>query len=116
MFKVVWVCRFNKAMTREEARRHWLETHGPIALKVPGMRAYVQNHAVASVDARNLSDDDLPFDGYAEAWWDDRESYLAAMDSPEWKALNADGAIVFELETMTGAVLEEHVLRPKPAS
>ena len=29
-------------MTHEEFMKHWVEIHGPLALKVPGLRRYVQ--------------------------------------------------------------------------
>ena len=35
VYKVVWFARFLEGMDKHEARRHWREVHGPLALKVP---------------------------------------------------------------------------------
>ena len=115
VFKVVWLCQFNKNMTPEEGRKHWLEVHAPIALRVPGLKGYTQNHCVQPVGAQTITDQRLAFDGYAELWWEDKASYEAAMSSREWAALNEDGALVFEIHTLVGAVLDEHVVRRLPS-
>ena len=38
-------------MTQEEFSRFWLTKHGPLARRMPGLRAYSQNHIV---DTRQL--------------------------------------------------------------
>ena len=36
MFKVAWLARFPQGMTKEDARRHWAEIHGPMCSECPG--------------------------------------------------------------------------------
>src|SRR3712207_7926096 len=33
-------------LTPEQFRKHWLEVHGPLAARLPGLRRYHQNHVV----------------------------------------------------------------------
>ena len=47
MYKVIWLVRFHEGMPRDEAVRHWREVHGPLGVKVPGMKRYVQNHWIS---------------------------------------------------------------------
>jgi len=116
MYKVVWICRFNAELTPEQAQRHWREVHAPLVLKVPGVIGYVQNHCVETVGMALPNGEELVIDGLAEAWWETEDSYEAAMVSPEWKALNADAEINFDVSTMVGATVVEHVILPPPAA
>lgn len=116
MYKVMWICRFNKSMTREQAREHWRTTHAQLALKVPGMIGYVQNHCTETIGMDLPGGGSLIIDGVAEAWWRSEDEYDAAMSSPEWAALLEDGAINFDVDTMVAAVIDEYVMRPHPAS
>lgn len=62
--------------TFTEFQRHWRDEHGPVALGIPGLRGYVQNHAILDGRGRPL----LPyigFDACSEIVFDD----LAGMDA-----------------------------------
>jgi uncharacterized protein (TIGR02118 family) len=71
--------------------RHWEHVHGPLVARVPGVRRYVQNHAIPAAYAGGLQ----THDGWAEVWFDDVAALRAAMDTPEWRAAAADGATLF---------------------
>lgn len=108
MYKVVWFARFVDGMTRDEARRHWRDVHGPLGGKVPQVVEYVQSHAVDSLD-----DEAGPgFDGYSCCWFDDGASFAEALRTPEWADLGADGGNVFDMDWFTGmsAALDERVI------
>jgi uncharacterized protein (TIGR02118 family) len=64
MVKLVYcICR-KQGLSRDEFRRYWAEVHGPIGLRIPGLRKLVQSYAIpASGDARPGA-----FDGMAELW------------------------------------------------
>jgi uncharacterized protein (TIGR02118 family) len=115
MYKVVWICRFNENLSREQGQKHWREVHAPLVLEVPGIIGYTQNHCVDAVSMALPTGDALIIDGFAEAWWETEEAYEAAMVSPEWKTLNADAEINFDVATMVGATIEEYVMKPLPA-
>jgi uncharacterized protein (TIGR02118 family) len=70
-----------------EFQRYWREHHGPLAARVPGLRRYVQNHAMPeSYGSRNA-----PLcDGVAEAWFDSLEDLQRSTDTSETRAVRAD--------------------------
>jgi uncharacterized protein (TIGR02118 family) len=91
MVKAIWIAGKLPGLTYDEFFGHWREVHGPLAAKAPGMRRYVQNHAVQ--DAAGLRP--MTHDGWSEAWFDDLESLQGAVASPEWIALREDGRTLF---------------------
>jgi len=114
MTKVVWVARYRSGMPREEASRYWEKTHGALAAKTPGLGRYVQNHAVAPLPIAGYSGtQELKFDGYSCAWYSSFHAYEASVQTPEWAALVADSANVFDNSFFSGmsAVLDELTLR-----
>jgi uncharacterized protein (TIGR02118 family) len=70
---------------------HWENVHGPLAAKLPGLRRYIQNHVVLESIAIGAS----THDGWSELWFDDYWSFQQATKSPEWAAMEADGATLF---------------------
>ena len=71
-------------LTPEQFRRHWLEVHGPLAARLPGLRRYQQNHVV---DASQLAIDHArgawEVDGFSQLWFDDIDAMRRAVESPE---------------------------------
>jgi hypothetical protein len=49
----------------------------------------------------------LGFDGFSEAWYEDEESFIRSISTPEFATLIQDGYNVFEQGDMWGAALEE---------
>jgi uncharacterized protein (TIGR02118 family) len=84
MFTVTFVLHEKPGTDRTEALRYWRETHGPIAGKVPGVRRYVQQHAVGAPEG------DPPFLGVASMYFDDQDAFAAATQSAEFAAAVAD--------------------------
>ena len=81
-------------LTHDEFVRHWVEIHAPLAHAVPGLRRYIQNHVVLDFIARG----GMTHDGWSEFWFDDFWSFQHATRSPEWAAMEADGATLFMKE------------------
>jgi uncharacterized protein (TIGR02118 family) len=71
--------------------KHWTEVQGPLAMKLPGLRRYIQNHGVAEGYARG----GMTHDGWSELWFDDYGAFQKAYNSPEWKAMEEDGKTLF---------------------
>ncbi len=86
MFTVTFVVNEKPGMERTEALRYWRDTHGPIVRKIPGVRRYVQQHAVAAPEG------EPPFLGVASLYFDDQEAFGAAAASPEFAAAIEDVA------------------------
>ena len=93
MIKSLSLLTRKAGMTHEQFVKHWLEVHGPLARKVPGLRRYVQSHILEERTRPDIPSTDVEIDGVAELWYDDRESMLRALATPEAKALYADGAL-----------------------
>jgi uncharacterized protein (TIGR02118 family) len=70
---------------------HWSEVHGPLVAKLPGLRRYTQNHAFLEAFARG----GMTHDGWSELWFDDYAAFRRAVDSPEWRAMEADATTLF---------------------
>jgi len=95
-------------MTHEQFMKHWVEVHAPLALKVPGIRRYVQSHIVDGRRRPDILDIGVAIDGVAELWYDDAEAMARAGGSPEMTALHADGALF--IGRIQSFVMHEHVV------
>ena len=92
MTKIVVFLNKRPDMSRDEFRRYWREVHGPLGAKMPGVRKYMQNHAIA---------DGAPFDGFAEMRFDNTASMQAALASPESAAAGVDAPNFIEKTQLT---------------
>jgi uncharacterized protein (TIGR02118 family) len=108
MVKSVSFLTKKAGMTHEQFVKHWLEIHGPLALKVPGVRRYVQSHILEERKRPDIPSHDIDVDGIAELWYDDRDAMARANASPEAKALHADGALF--IGRIKSFVTEEKVI------
>lgn len=75
----------------EDFRRHWLEKHGPLAAKLPGLLRYEQNHVTDSVQ-RGIAFERGPeqLDGFSMLWFESEAAMKAAIATPAGQALVAD--------------------------
>ena len=112
MYKVVWFARFLEGMDKLEARRRWREAYHALGVKVTQIEAYVQSHAVAPLGPPEESDVRLRFDGYSSCWFADEESYVEALQTPEWADIAANSPNLFEPDSFRGmcAVLDERTI------
>jgi uncharacterized protein (TIGR02118 family) len=92
MIKTIGLLTRKDGWTHEQFMKHWVEIHAPLALAVPGLRRYVQNHIQAERRRADIAETNLEIDGIAELWFDDPAALEAAARTPEMKALQADGA------------------------
>src|SRR5205823_5615946 len=93
--------------TPEEFITYWLDVHGPISAKAPGMRGYVVSEVVRRLQG------DIEAEAFVEQWWDDEESLKRAQASPEMAAAWED---VPKYAKMNGTfwVVKENILIPPP--
>ncbi len=92
MIKTIGLLTRKDGWTHEQFMKHWVEIHAPLALAVPGLRRYVQNHIQAERTRADVTETKVEIDGVAELWFDDQAALEAAARTPEMKALHADGA------------------------
>ena len=102
MIKAVFLVHKRPGMNDEEFRRYWRETHGPIAAKMPGLRKYLQNPAIPEPDGTGPA-----YDGFAEMWFDSRESFDQGFASPEGKAALDDTANFIDVSRMQSFTVQE---------
>ena len=103
MLKFVVVCYRRSDWSREQFRRYFTETHGPLAMAIPGVRRYVQNFAAG--------DGGSDWDAVIEFWFDDRASMDSAWQSDAGRRASADNANLMDLTRTRWSVVEEIVVR-----
>jgi uncharacterized protein (TIGR02118 family) len=105
VIKFMVVCYRRPDWSRDQFRRYFDETHGPLAMTIPGVRRYVQNFV--EPDERR----DPPWDAVIEFWFDDSPSMEAAWHSEAGRLATADNANLMDLSRTRWAVVEEIVVR-----
>jgi uncharacterized protein (TIGR02118 family) len=106
LVKGVWQLKRMPGMGLEEFRKYWIDIHGTLGAKLPGLRRYVQSHLI---DEAYLYAEPR-YDGVAQLWFDNIDSLRAAFASPEGKALSADGPKFIDLSILQNFVAQEHVV------
>jgi uncharacterized protein (TIGR02118 family) len=82
--KRLGILRKKEGMPYDAFKKHWLEVHAALCVKLPGMRRYSVNF----VDRERFPH--FPYDGFSELWFDDEAALVASLGSPEGKTLLAD--------------------------
>ena len=102
MTKVLIMFQKRADLSREEFRRYWRETHAPLAVKMPGLRKYLQDHVIP-----DPAQDAPPYDAVAELWFDSSEAFQASMASPEGQATLADTPNFVDGDSVRMVTVEE---------
>ena len=84
MFKLIILITKKPTMTDQEFAEYMLETHAPIAKKMPGLRKYV-----VSIVQRPPNKEP-EYHGIAELWFDDRNNMKTAFSSPQGQMTQND--------------------------
>ena len=103
MVKAIFIATKMPGLTLGEFFDHWQNHHGRLGAKVPGLRRYVQNHAMPEV----YTDGCQTHDGWSELWFDDLAALHSAVKTPEWRALGEDGATLFATPMGIGVAREK---------
>jgi uncharacterized protein (TIGR02118 family) len=106
MVKVLTFLKRKPGMAVEEFQQYWLTRHPAVVTRLPGVRRYVQSHALASAYRKG----EPPWDGIAEVWADDTDALRAMTRSPEHAHVQADEARFIDRASMGLIVTEEHVV------
>jgi len=91
MVKAIFIVSKLSGLTLSEFFERWEHVLGPLAARAPGLRRYVQNHGIAAAYGGSGN----THNGWSELWFDDLGSLRAALASPEWEAVRAEGAMLF---------------------
>ena len=73
MIKVISALKRKPDMEVEAFQDYWLNVHGPIAARLPGVRRYVQSHTLLGGYRKRQP----AADGIAELWFDDTDALRA---------------------------------------
>jgi uncharacterized protein (TIGR02118 family) len=106
LVKGVWQLKRMPGMGLEEFRKYWINAHGTLGAKLPGLRRYVQSHLI---DEAYLYAEPR-YDGVAQLWFDNLDSLRSAFASAAGKALSADGPKFLDLSILRNFVAQEHVV------
>ncbi|MGH1492535.1 MAG: EthD family reductase [Acidimicrobiales bacterium] len=94
----------------EAFQDHWLNNHGPIVARLPGLRRYVQSHTRLGGYRRG----DVAYDGIAELWFDDKEALAAITATEEFAAAKQDEANFIDTGNLIELVVDDHVIKDGP--
>ena len=89
MIAAISLMRRQSGISAAQFRRHWLDIHGPLVCRFPGLRRYVQCHVVAS-SAMNEAARAMRIDGFPILYFDNDEDRVRAHHSVEMAACNVD--------------------------
>jgi uncharacterized protein (TIGR02118 family) len=92
MVNAVFMVTRKPGLDHRDFFEHWKEVQVPLTAKLPGLRRYIQNPVVLESFERGTS----THDGWSELWFDDFAAFQNATKSPEWAAMEADGATLFQ--------------------
>jgi uncharacterized protein (TIGR02118 family) len=110
VIKVVTFLKRKPGMGVDAFQAYWRERHPAVVTRLPGVRRYVQSHALADVYAGG----EPAYDGIAEVWADSTDDLRAMTRSPAWAAVQADEAEFIDRASMGFVVTEEHVVKDGP--
>jgi uncharacterized protein (TIGR02118 family) len=88
MIKLITLLKRKPGISVQAFQEHWLNIHGPLVAKAPGLTRYVQSHALIQGYAKG----DLLFDGIEERWFDALQVMQAFCKSPEAETAVRDAA------------------------
>jgi uncharacterized protein (TIGR02118 family) len=107
MVKAIYLIKRKSTMELEAFRNYWLTTHASLALKVPGLRKYVQSHTLLS----GYKKGEPAFDGIAEVWYEDTDAMRKIAELPEARAVNADGYEFMDMKASAMLLTREQVAK-----
>ena len=77
MYSIMFVLYRKPGMDQDDFVRHWRERHAPLVAQLPGILRY----RIAPVVREEAAE--APFAGIAEIWFESRDAWLRALESPE---------------------------------
>jgi len=107
MVKVITFIKRKAGMPVEEFQGYWLTRHPGVVTRLPGVRRYVQSHALLSLYEKS----EPAYDGIAEVWADDTGALRAMTQSPAHADVQADEARFIDRTTIGVIITEDHVTK-----
>lgn len=101
--QITWLRR-RSDLTPEQCHDYWRDHHGPLALRIPGLGRYVQNHVVPSQYRNGRTP---PFDGAAIVHLADLDLARRAGTSEEMAATLSDNENFVDTDNMPWIIASE---------
>jgi uncharacterized protein (TIGR02118 family) len=105
MLKFVVVVRRKPGWTHDKFRDYFIRVHGPLAVKIPGLRRYKQNFP--SADRKRKEPD---WDCVVELYFDNQQAMEAGWATAEGEAATADLQVFADVSRTTWSVVDERVV------
>jgi uncharacterized protein (TIGR02118 family) len=102
--KLIMLVKRREGLPLGDFRKHSLGRHGELALGLPGLRRYLQCHTRDA--AYGIGEAVL--DAAYQLWFDDADALTAALESPEFKLVEADLGRFVEPRYVHRMVTREH--------
>ena len=106
MVKVLTFLKRKPGMPVEDFQRYWLTRHPEVVVRLPGVRRYIQSHALPSAYRKG----EPVYDGIAEVWADGTDALRAMTRSSEHAGVQADEVNFIDRVRVGFIVTEDHVL------
>ncbi|KRE05849.1 hypothetical protein ASE63_05885 [Bosea sp. Root381] len=110
MRKIVTLVKRSPGLTVQDFQRRWAQDHGPLAAAAPGLRRYVQSHALEKGYAKG----ELLFDGISESWFDDDAAYAAYGTSETALRIEADLLTLVDPARLVRMAVDVYVVKDGP--
>jgi uncharacterized protein (TIGR02118 family) len=115
MRKIVTLVKRAAGLSVQEFQARWAEVHGPLAARAPGVRRYVQSHALE----KGYTKGELLYDGISEAWFDDDAACAAYGGCEAARVVEADLRLLIEPSRLVRMPVDVHIIKngrvPNPA-
>jgi uncharacterized protein (TIGR02118 family) len=110
MIKLITLLKRKPGISVQAFQEHWLNIHGPLVCKAPGLQRYVQSHALVQGYAKG----DLLFDGIDERWFASPQVMRAFCKSPEAEAVERDAATFLDCSRTVVMHVDVFVIKDAP--
>ena len=90
MIGAISLMRRRPDIDQAEFRKHWLEVHGPLVCKMPGLRRYLQANVTEALSAPARA---MAIDGFAQLFFNSVADRAVAYASPELAACDRDSPL-----------------------
>jgi len=110
MIKSIRLFKRKPGMSVQAFQEHWLNLHGPLVAKVPGLKRCVQSHALV----QGYGKGDLLFDGIDERWFWSPQVLQAVCKSPEGEAVVRDEATFLDCSRTVLMRVDVFVIKDGP--
>jgi len=112
MIKIFYLIPKRPDISDEQFHRHWREVHAQFALRITGLRRYVQSHRIKH-GGFGLS---CPYEGVAEVWFDSLEAARQMQQSREYReGAFADEPNFIDTSRLAWIATQENVVLDGPA-